>query len=196
MYRTLILAVALLAPFTASAAQRHVGSGQAYTTIQAAVDASSSGDVIVVHQGTYNEQVVIDSPNISSLTIKNYGYDAVTVRAPDNKVVTIVAWNTDLNLKNITVDAPYHVDPAQRAVRMASSTGLGTQVFTLTLCSADLYGDNVLLGRGVGCGASDTDVLNVKGYGYYITDFASSVGTECNYTNGWDSPLELTCNAM
>ncbi|MDA1008297.1 MAG: hypothetical protein O2800_04750 [Planctomycetota bacterium] len=32
---------------------RHVGSGQAYTTVQAAVNAAANGDVILVHPGTY-----------------------------------------------------------------------------------------------------------------------------------------------
>ena len=38
----------------------HVGTGQTYSTIQSAVDAASTGDLIIVHNGTYNEDVLVD----------------------------------------------------------------------------------------------------------------------------------------
>ena len=38
------------------AAEIHVGSGQTYSTINNAINASSSGDIIIVHSGTYIEQ--------------------------------------------------------------------------------------------------------------------------------------------
>ncbi len=37
------------------AADLHVGSGQTYSSIASAIAASSSGDNIIIHQGTYNE---------------------------------------------------------------------------------------------------------------------------------------------
>jgi pectin methylesterase-like acyl-CoA thioesterase len=37
----------------------HVGQGQDYSTIQAAVDAASPGLNIIVHDGTYNENVTV-----------------------------------------------------------------------------------------------------------------------------------------
>jgi len=51
------------------AAILHVGSGQAYSTIQAAVDAASSGDTIKVHPGTYDDPVTVTK---SGLTIEAY----------------------------------------------------------------------------------------------------------------------------
>ena len=78
---TAILVVSVLAMFTsvASAADRHVGPGQTYSTIQSAVDAANEGDTIIVHDGTYNENVDVD---VAHLTIQSHnGADSTTVQA-------------------------------------------------------------------------------------------------------------------
>ncbi len=49
----------------ASAATLNVGQGQTYTTIQSAVDAANTGDVISVNEGTYSENLVIKENGIS-----------------------------------------------------------------------------------------------------------------------------------
>lgn len=41
---------------SSQAATLHIGSGQAYSTVGAAIAASSSGDTVIVHSGTYHEQ--------------------------------------------------------------------------------------------------------------------------------------------
>ena len=48
------------------------------TSIQAAVDAATSGDRICVESGTYREQVVVDK----SLTLR--GFDDPVIEAPDD----------------------------------------------------------------------------------------------------------------
>ena len=48
---------------------RHVGSGQEYTTIQAALDAAADGDLIVVHPGVYYESLLVDE----RVKVQGYG---------------------------------------------------------------------------------------------------------------------------
>lgn len=63
-----------------------VGSGGAYATIQAAVDASSAGDSIVISSGTYQEQVVVSGK--SNLSIGIASGANVVVKAPDDVTQT------------------------------------------------------------------------------------------------------------
>jgi nitrous oxidase accessory protein len=56
-----LLCICLLLLATPLAARElHVGAGQPYATIQAAVNASAAGDVVLVHDGLYVENVVVD----------------------------------------------------------------------------------------------------------------------------------------
>jgi len=53
----------------------HVGSGQTYSTIQAAINAANESDTIYVHSGTYTENIVIDK----TLTITGEGSGSTTI---------------------------------------------------------------------------------------------------------------------
>lgn len=59
--------------------ERHVGSGQTYSTIAAAHAASGSGDEIVIHPGTYTEQVNHWANLIPNLTFRSSTGDAADV---------------------------------------------------------------------------------------------------------------------
>jgi parallel beta-helix repeat protein len=64
----------LLLPQSSSANNLEVG-GSGYATISAAVQVASAGDTIVIHAGTYREQVSLDK----QLTLRPYGDGPVTV---------------------------------------------------------------------------------------------------------------------
>lgn len=71
---TAVAALALSAPAAAPAADLHVGPGQPYATIQAAVDAAVPLDQIVVHDGIYAENVSIAKPlAVRSLDFLTFG---------------------------------------------------------------------------------------------------------------------------
>ena len=78
----IVLAIVLIAALSsvASAAELHVGAGEEYSTIQDAVKVAPSKAVIVVHAGTYSENVEIKK---RALTLQGAGADLVTVEAAD-----------------------------------------------------------------------------------------------------------------
>ncbi len=49
----------------ASAATLNVGTGQVYSTIQSAIDAANTGDIVSVGEGTYAENIVVKKNGIS-----------------------------------------------------------------------------------------------------------------------------------
>lgn len=59
------ICVILLNIGAASAATLNVGQGQTYTTIQSAINAAKTGDVISVSEGTYLENLVVKTNGIS-----------------------------------------------------------------------------------------------------------------------------------
>ena len=61
LFGGLIILPTVLWDNTVSAATRHVGSGQPYAFIQDAINASSDGDTVFVHDGTYNENITINA---------------------------------------------------------------------------------------------------------------------------------------
>jgi len=67
----LLLVFGLVAVFAdvSPAATLTVGPGQAYTTIQSAINAASAGDTINVKTGLYNEDLVISKNNLTLISI-------------------------------------------------------------------------------------------------------------------------------
>jgi len=81
----LVLSILSMHPPLVRAAELHVGPGQAYATIQAAVTAASPGDTITVHPATYDEQVVVGK----GLIIQGYG-DTTIVKPSSAATLTQV----------------------------------------------------------------------------------------------------------
>jgi len=67
-----LLATMILASPVSASAEIHVYPGQ---SIQAAINGAVAGDTIIIHPGTYSEQVVVDK----GLTVKGYG-DATIIK--------------------------------------------------------------------------------------------------------------------
>ena len=89
-----LISIAIAIPIkqvNASPVELHVGLGQAYTTIQAAINDANQGDMIIVHEGIYNENVVINK--------------SLTIQGTDKENVIIDG--TGLSGKGVSVEADY-----------------------------------------------------------------------------------------
>jgi hypothetical protein len=61
----LLLPLLALIALPADAATLHVGAGQAYSTINAALGAANTGDTIIIHEGIYRETCVVQNDNLT-----------------------------------------------------------------------------------------------------------------------------------
>ena len=64
MLFALLLAILVTAQVSSVPTTHHVGAGQTYATIQAAVTAAAAGDTILIHQGTYTENVDLNGKSL------------------------------------------------------------------------------------------------------------------------------------
>ena len=90
---------------------RCVGSGQEYTTIQAASNASVAGDTIVVYPGTYNESVTISRSGSAGNKITYQGYlpggTCPTTPVSDTNHPTGLRPAPTVNMNGFTINASY-----------------------------------------------------------------------------------------
>jgi len=101
-----VMAVLMGSTAEANPGELHVGPGQPYATIQAAIDATSDGDTIIVHPGTYDGFTI---ENKNDLSIK--GQDGVTVNTANRFVdggewwvMAFVMNSTNINIEDIVFD--------------------------------------------------------------------------------------------
>jgi Synergist-CTERM protein sorting domain-containing protein len=74
----MVLGLLLVFSGISTAATLTVGTGKTYATIQAAVDAASSGDTIDVYSGTYQEDVRIHKNNLTLRSVDGEGQAEIT----------------------------------------------------------------------------------------------------------------------
>ncbi len=84
-------------------ADLHVGAAQTYTSVQAAIDAASDGDVIRIHAGAYAEDLTI---NDKDLTLMAHDPAVVILRAGSSPTNSNLLWITqsDVVLEGLTLD--------------------------------------------------------------------------------------------
>jgi len=135
------LAILLVAAGSASATDRHVHAGE---SIQAAVYAASPGDTIIVHDGTYAENVVVST---TGLTIRSDNGTALT---------TVVAASPDKHVFKVT----------RNKVSITGFTVAGATGGTLAFPKAGIYlqsanrcriTDNIVTGNRIGIRLRNSD---------------------------------------
>jgi len=161
----LSLSAVLMPAGVAYAANLHVGSGQPFSSIQDAVYAASPGDTIIVHPGTYNENV---SVNTERLTIRSFSGN------PSN---TIVDGDGNDNVFNVTVD---YVTISGFTITGGEHWGNGVHLWFADYCEIS---HNIITGNATGISL---------GYSYHntITDNFISDNwysyVSCPFVYSWD----------
>jgi parallel beta-helix repeat protein len=95
-----------------------VGSGQTYSTIQAAVDDASNGDTVFVHAGTYEESIILkDGIKLIGETPDRPVIDCDNIFAVNPDVVAITAAN------DVTIEG-FHIRKAESAIEAHNCSNL------------------------------------------------------------------------
>ena len=196
----LVFVVSAFAMFTsvASAAELHVGPGQTYSTIQSAVNAASAGDTIIVHDGTYNENVDVD---VAHLTIQSQNGSAnCIVQGTLDDHVFYIGYNKDyVNLSGFTIKGaagstkagiyPDHGDYCNISNNDISANRYGIQLryTTHSTFSDNTANSNTHVGIYLAWGDTDNEITgntfnSNTNHGIYIeTTEPSSNNISCNY---------------
>ncbi|MFC1856367.1 nitrous oxide reductase family maturation protein NosD, partial [Thermodesulfobacteriota bacterium] len=139
-----------------------------YTTIQGAINASSSGDTVFISAGTYYENITISTDNI---TVTNDCKDVVIIDGGGND--RVVTMNGDSTLEGLIITNGYTA---------SSGAGIYFNASTATVRDCEIYDNAANSGGGgiyaglayptiIGCDIHDNTASNGAGIS------SSSVGT-------------------
>jgi len=124
-------------------------SGGDYDTIQAAVDAATTGTTVLVYPGTYEEQVSIEKSDISIVGVdrKRCIISRASSGSGGDVMVVKIGFNDSENLSgivlaNLTIKntAAWGAGPAQEALSVGVKSGSGTHTTEVKVYNCDLYG--------------------------------------------------------
>ena len=73
-----------------------VGAGQAFSTIQAAVDAAAAGDIILVGSANYNENVIMYKP----VRLQGFGTGSTFINGNPTPLDRLQTWHNRMNALN------------------------------------------------------------------------------------------------
>ncbi|MFO8145116.1 MAG: hypothetical protein R6T89_05255 [Candidatus Syntrophosphaera sp.] len=128
-----ILAILLLIPLAVNAAILHVSldGSQAYNNVQSAVNAAADQDTILIHPGTYFENIEIIGRNLTvgslELTTADSTYIAQTVIDGNQSGSCInISENSNIRIRGLYltngIGTPYHPDYGDITRRGGRST--------------------------------------------------------------------------
>jgi hypothetical protein len=162
-----------------------VGPGEAFETIQAAIDSARTGDTIRVRAGTYAESLVIAGGGSFKLDIRGYGDGDVVLQPAADQTVSMTVDSADLTLSDLTVVAPDRTDTGPTGIEVTDTAGVKATGFTLALCGVSLKGNGVAGSVGVACVIDGTTAPSIHGADVTISGFVTEVQTTCGFQPTW-----------
>ncbi len=124
----------------------YVGPTSTYKTIQSAVDAATSGDTIIVSNGTYNESVTIYKNNINLIgnsstncNISHY-YDGGNWMTNYSAGINVTASGINITRFNITVGGNYTY-----GIRLNFSSSSNTNIINNNITTTGISSDGISL---------------------------------------------------
>ncbi len=174
-FKTILILIIFFSFFglveNSQAAELHVGSGQTYSTIASAITASSSGDTIYIHEGTYNEKSLVpksgtDNANRTTL-IRVTGENKPVIGAAsysDREATFNLNGHDNITLDGLVINGSYGGNYDGAVVMGASDTvGGGGSSNNITVQNCDLTASSVNVSQAstirIGAGNSWINVL-------------------------------------
>ncbi|NQU41288.1 MAG: hypothetical protein HQ523_15170 [Lentisphaerae bacterium] len=176
----------------------HVGAGQSYATIQAAVNAARDMDTIYIHSGLYSEDVLISGDGPTNVVIEGEAFTndgSITVAAG-----IILNVNQSFVVGTLTVTGDVNVDRCQ--LLAVTTLNLNGAMMNLSECST-LEAQSVGMTNGAGISATLSEFSasdsGVSMYGnFYIDadDWNSGAVADLPFYENWElyDPGSLVSN--
>src|SRR3990170_5497236 len=171
MKKILMTIVLLFFPVNLYAATLEVGSGYAYATIQAAVNASVAGDTVLVYPGTYNESVRIPDGKQGTTT------SPIVIKAqyPARKPLDGGAW-ADTSDKRSIINAS-----GTPSADGPPSNGDDFGIYNECYCSSSRVGNIIIDGFYIQ-NATDSGI-------YFVNEFSIWIRNNVSINNGYNTTL-------
>jgi parallel beta-helix repeat protein len=168
----------------ASAATLNVGQGQAYATIQSAIDAAKTGDTISVAEGTYSENLVVKTNDISIIG--------------ENKEKTIIDGKKIGSI--IKIDQANNVRVSGFTVQNSGGSGQSDGGVSLFSASNNMIANLILLNNAMGItiySSSNNNIVSgndIKSSKYGIFIF-SSIDNKIYNNNIQNNKIGIYCDS-
>ena len=147
--------------------------GSEYTTIQEAVDNASTGDTIIVANGTYYESVLI---NVTNVTLKGnsssackiiYHYDGSHELDDYAAVINVTASGVNITGFNISATGNYSY-----GIRLNSTAAYNSNITNNNISTTDMYSHAIFICQSSNNAVKNNkiDLASISGYGIYLSN--------------------------